>query len=563
MEETKQQPKAQPQLQPQHHREFSTSWWPGNPPIRDANITTPHATGIGQKSFTFDLDPGSEEEGDEQAGRQGTTSSSTSVSKRTIEISSNFCSGNIKLVELDDDDANSPSFSLYTAVDCEGENAEFVTTYRTWFYFAVRGGRPGQTLTFTILNMNKQTGLFGHDHRPSVSCTPSSPKWVRMPQSVTKYQMVDGSMELTFKHVVRHAQDDIRFSFCFPMSYWEIQRRLEYLETWFVPRGVELLQSSGRLPSPRQQPNEEPSRDIYYHRELLTRSLDGRRMDLITITSRKGLDINVREGPISPELFKEHAPGNSEAAKGMGGAGLRAHKFPGRKIVYVSSRVHPGETPASHMFEGVLRMLLTRGSDDQRAAALRKHFVFKLVPNLNPDGVSRGHYRADTRGVNLNRRYRVEGVPNNDPVNEPTIHASYAAVLSYFHSGRLQLYLDLHAHASKRGCFMYGNHCETLEDQIENVLWARLISINSPYFDFDGCNFSEQNMKTKDKRDHGQSKEGSGRVAVYLGTGRAFPHSYTLEANYNMGRSINAVPGAANDKGKASPPSKGSSTSPK
>ena len=96
MEETKQQPKAQPQLQPQHHREFSTSWWPGNPPIRDANITTPHATGIGQKSFTFDLDPGSEEEeGDEQAGRQGTTSSSTSVSKRTIEISSNFCSGNI------------------------------------------------------------------------------------------------------------------------------------------------------------------------------------------------------------------------------------------------------------------------------------------------------------------------------------------------------------------------------------------------------------------------------------------------------------------------------------
>ena len=121
--------------------------------------------------------------------------------------------------------------------------------------------------------------------------------------------------------------------------------------------------------------------------------------------------------------------------------------------------------------------------------------------------MSRGHYRADTRGVNLNRRYRVEGVPNNDPVNEPTIHASYAAVLSYFHSGRLKLYLDLHAHASKRGCFMYGNHCETLEDQIENVLWARLISINSPYFDFDGCNFSEQNMKTKDKRDHGQSKE--------------------------------------------------------
>ena len=222
------------------------------------------------------------------------------------------------------------------------------------------------------------------------------------------------------------------------------------------------------------------------------------------------------------------------------------------------------------MFEGILRLLLTRGSDDPRAAALRKKFVFKLVPILNPDGVSRGHYRADTRGVNLNRRYRVDGIPNDDCIendrkdNEPTIHASYTTVLSYFHQGRLQLYLDLHAHASKRGCFMYGNHCETLEAQVENVLWARLISINSPYFDFDGCNFSEQNMKTKDKRDHGQSKEGSGRVAIYLGCDRKFPHSYTLEANYNMGRSVNTVPSVVNDKvGKSSPPSKASSSSPK
>lgn len=69
---------------------------------------------------------------------------------------------------------------------------------------------------------------------------------------------------------------------------------------------------------------------------------------------------------------------------------------------------------------------------------------------------------------------------------EPTIYASYTTVISYYKSNRLKLYLDLHAHASKRGCFMYGNHCENLQDQVENVLWARLISLNSPYFDFDG-----------------------------------------------------------------------------
>ena len=253
------------------HKTFSPDWWPGNPPVRTE--TPKYATGIGQKTFNFDLDPGSDDE-------------SNSSTKPSIEITSNFCSGNIKQVELDDDDINTPSFSLYTAVDCEGEASEYVTTYRTWFYFAVRGSKIGQTLKFTILNMNKQTGLFGHDHRPSISCTPSSPKWIRMPQSVTKYTMVDGSMELTFKHVVQQNNDDIRFSFCFPMSYWETQRRLEYLESWFVPRGIELLSNNnhGKLISPRaSDPKEEPSRDIYYHRELLTRSLDGRRMDIITI----------------------------------------------------------------------------------------------------------------------------------------------------------------------------------------------------------------------------------------------------------------------------------------
>ena len=61
------------------------------------------------------------------------------------------------------------------------------------------------------------------------------------------------------------------------------------------------------------------------------------------------------------------------------------------------------------MFEGLLRLLLTRGADDPRASALRRKFVFKLVPILNPDGVSRGHYRADTRGCNLNRRYQAPG----------------------------------------------------------------------------------------------------------------------------------------------------------
>lgn len=53
------------------------------------------------------------------------------------------------------------------------------------------------------------------------------------------------------------------------------------------------------------------------------------------------------------------------------------HRFPEKRIVFITSRVHPGETPSSYVFDGVLEML-TRESDP-RAEALREAFVFKLV----------------------------------------------------------------------------------------------------------------------------------------------------------------------------------------
>lgn len=80
------------------------------------------------------------------------------------------------------------------------------------------------------------------------------------------------------------------------------------------------------------------------------------------------------------------------------------------------------------------------------------------------------------------------------------------------------MYVDLHAHATKRGCFFYGNFLNNEQDQVENMLYPRLVAINSPHLDFEHCLFSEKNMHATDKRD-GMSKEGSGRVALYTATG--------------------------------------------
>lgn len=84
-------------------------------------------------------------------------------------------------------------------------------------------------------------------------------------------------------------------------------------------------------------------------------------------------------------------------------------------------------------------------------------------------------------------------------------------------TGDLAFYVDLHGHASKRGCFVYANYMENEEEYVRSILYPKLMSINSANFDFTGCNFTEKNMYTKDKRD-GMSKEGSGRVAVFKAT---------------------------------------------
>lgn len=89
----------------------------------------------------------------------------------------------------------------------------------------------------------------------------------------------------------------------------------------------------------------------------------------------------------------------------------------------------------------------------------------------------------------------------------------------------IAFYVDLHAHATKRGCFIYGNYFSDVVEQAENMLFPKLVSLNSPHLDFDHCVFSEKNMYTSDKRD-GMSKEGSGRVAMYKATGVI--HRYIL-----------------------------------
>lgn len=55
------------------------------------------------------------------------------------------------------------------------------------------------------------------------------------------------------------------------------------------------------------------------------------------------------------------------------------------------------------MLNGALEIMCD--PNNEQGKILRKNFVIKVVPIINPDGVSRGYYRLDTMAYNLNRFY--------------------------------------------------------------------------------------------------------------------------------------------------------------
>ena len=162
------------------------------------------------------------------------------------------------------------------------------------------------------------------------------------------------------------------------------------------------------------------SSNIYYQRELLIYSLDGSRVDVLTITSSEG--ISEEREDLIPDLFPE-----TEC--------LRPFKFPFKKVVFLSARVHPGETSSSYVLNGFLNFIL---SNDPLAKKIRDQFVFKIIPMLNPDGVRRGHYRSDQRGVNLNRVYIN---PSFDL--HPSIYAAKKLIMYYHFGMNLQALMNI------------------------------------------------------------------------------------------------------------------------
>ena len=121
---------------------------------------------------------------------------------------------------------------------------------------------------------------------------------------------------------------------------------------------------------------------------------------------------------------------------------------------------------------------------------------------------------------------------------QPTIFATKQAIIQQHKYGNLKFCIDLHGHVSKYNIFIYGNALKG-DNQVSNILFAKLLSMNSLHFDYGLCNFSEYNMTIKDRISN-DGREGSNRVAIYEET--KLVNCYTIEASFYGSKRINTLP---------------------
>ncbi|XP_050447124.1 cytosolic carboxypeptidase-like protein 5 isoform X1 [Cataglyphis hispanica] len=284
-------------------------------------------------------------------------------------------------------------FNLWTKHDCHG--TQFQNNNRTWFYFGVRSNYPSVLVRFNIVNLNKQVKMFSQGMCPVFKIVPGHLHWERLREKPT-YTLDQKGNDFTLSflyYTPENSKAITYFAFTYPFSYTDLQNYLKRIDARMDKRSVMCAD------------------DIYYHRECAIKSLEDRRLDVLTISSYHNISMEREDRLINmfPEKSEE-----------------RPYKFRDKKVIFISARVHPGETPSSFVLNGFLNFLLTR--EDQIAIHLRRLYVFKLIPMLNPDGVAKGHYRMDTKGVNLNRVYL-----NPSEVDHPTIYAA-RNLIRYYHN---------------------------------------------------------------------------------------------------------------------------------
>eukprot|EP01062_Namystynia_karyoxenos_P026309 TRINITY_DN2046_c2_g1_i1.p1 TRINITY_DN2046_c2_g1~~TRINITY_DN2046_c2_g1_i1.p1 ORF type:complete len:1113 (+),score=397.60 TRINITY_DN2046_c2_g1_i1:245-3583(+) len=386
-----------------------------------------------------------------------------------------------------------------------------------WFYFSVENMVAGRPYKFNVINMEKPGSLFGEGQRPLLfsekEFTRNGIGWVRtgsnicyMRNAFRKRDPQPGDIEraasadrrrskaakdkdepaasaglamrrldtrsqgtyctCTFTITFQHDGDRCYIAYSYPYTFSDLQQYLRAL------------------------PERIPQLADFFTNQVLCRTVGGNVVNLLTVTNLRRPD---------GELYTPE-----EVAS--------------RKVVFITARVHPGETCASWMAKGIVDFLCD--PHDAQARFLRDRIVWKIVPMLNPDGVINGNHRCSLTCRDLNREWAAP----SRIVSPPIFHLKRLMKHIKVSQGRsVLMFCDFHGHSRRMNFFMYG--CNVLRRSqlvtpsvvLERVL-PKVMADLTPSFSFDASSFKVQKVK-----------ESTGRIVVWKELGVRL--SYTLEAS--------------------------------
>ncbi|XP_030628006.1 cytosolic carboxypeptidase 1 [Chanos chanos] len=394
----------------------------------------------------------------------------------TLKFNSQFESGNLrKAIQV-----RKNEYDLILNSDINSNH------YHQWFYFEVSNMSVGQPYRFNIINCEKSNSQFNYGMQVLMysvqEAISGSPCWERTGLDICYYKnhfsrssIAAGGQKgksyytMTFTVTFQHKDDVCYFAYHYPYTYSALKMHLRKLAEMRTPQ-------------------------IYLREDVLCETLGGNLCPLLTITA-------------TPESsHNDHLC-----------------QFRNRPVVFLTARVHPGETNASWVMKGTLEFLM---GPSTQAQCLREAYIFKIVPMLNPDGVINGNHRCSLSGEDLNRQWQ-----NPSPELHPTVYHTKGLLQYLAATHRTPLvFCDYHGHSRKKNVFMYGcsvketvwqtnvnaTSCDLHEDLGYRTL-PKILSQMAPAFSLASCSFVVE-----------RSKEATARVVVWREIG--VQRSYTMES---------------------------------
>jgi len=137
------------------------------------------------------------------------------------------------------------------------------------------------------------------------------------------------------------------------------------------------------------------------------------------------------------DLVSLHGLSRLAVAQSVGGRPVYAFQTDGssqRGSLVLVSRQHPPEVTGGLAFQDFVDRLF---AGDPLARRFRERFAVGLVPEINPDGVTRGHWRTNQRGVDLNRDW--------GPFTQPETRGVAHWMSQFDERAPLRLFMDFHS----------------------------------------------------------------------------------------------------------------------